>query len=351
VGASGSGGGHLPGQRDGVEWGQSAHGLGRDAASAAGFGADDVSPTEADPLDAHAHDEDLQDVAQRASQAGESHASDAAGGLGTGSGAGTGSGSDADSDSGSGTGSGEAPIFATDEDSVGSGGGLGLGDGGNAGAGGGSAGVGLGGGTQRSGDSMAASGQGGAGKTQAADSGATLPEGASGLATGDSKLGAADQFWQTEEGMDSLRNRIQRLGRFRQAWQSLEKRKVLVAEEDADVREYFKTIFERAGFEVEIALNGDEALQLFFMHDIKLLVVDFHLDRKDGMEVAKEALEVSKVPVIFTTKMEHDAQILNDLKRYGVEWVLKKPFSNDTVKPVLKEAIGAALLQDNDETK
>ncbi len=312
-GRAGSGGGDLPGQDDGVQWGQGADGLRR------------AQAREEDRLRAEEAREEANSGFEPISR--DASRKDRASGHGA-------TGGTAGDSAGTGGGSGDAaqePIFAPEENSFGDGGGLGLGLGEEGAEGGGAA--------------------ASASMSKAADGGATMPKGSSDLAVGDSKLGQGDDFWQTEQGMDSLRNRIQRLGRFRKAWESLEKRKVLVADSDMEVREYFKTIFERAGFEVEIAVNGDEALQLYFMHDIKLLVIDFHLERKDGIEVAREALEVARVPTIFMSKMTHDEKIVADLKRYGVDWILKKPFSNETIKPVLKEAIGAALLQDSEDEK
>jgi CheY-like chemotaxis protein len=79
--------------------------------------------------------------------------------------------------------------------------------------------------------------------------------------------------------------------------------KVLIVDDDPDVREYAVSVFEMMGFEVLAAPDGRAALPFLHDHqDIDLLFTDIRMPEMDGTELAEEALKLRPdLPVIFTS--------------------------------------------------
>ncbi len=92
-----------------------------------------------------------------------------------------------------------------------------------------------------------------------------------------------------------------------------EKQVVLIAEDEAVVREWTRSIMESAGFSVVVASNGDEALNLFRANRdmITLVLLDVVMPRKNGIEVAREIVATHPdLPFIFMTG--HDYGMLRE---------------------------------------
>ena len=77
--------------------------------------------------------------------------------------------------------------------------------------------------------------------------------------------------------------------------------KILLAEDDASLRRFLANALERAGFDVRICTDGEEAL-LALDHPFDILLTDIVMRGIDGIEVARQA--VARQPllqVIFIT--------------------------------------------------
>jgi len=80
------------------------------------------------------------------------------------------------------------------------------------------------------------------------------------------------------------------------------KKRVLVVDDASLVRLYYRDALERAGFEVDEALNGLEALEKLMMAPADLLVVDINMPQMDGMTFLKvlrrQAAPIASRPVL-----------------------------------------------------
>ncbi len=84
---------------------------------------------------------------------------------------------------------------------------------------------------------------------------------------------------------------------------------ILVAEDDADVRQLTRTVLENFGYTVIEAMDGDDAVQQFTSHQdmIQLLLLDVIMPRKNGKEVCEEIRKIKPdVKVIFTSGYPSD---------------------------------------------
>lgn len=109
--------------------------------------------------------------------------------------------------------------------------------------------------------------------------------------------------------------------------------RILVVDDEEDLREILRFNLEAEGFEVETAASAEEALDIIAHHSslITLILLDVMMDRMSGFEMAQRMREEGdNTPIIFLTARDaHDDQ----LQGFGVgaDDYITKPFSFDTV--------------------
>ena len=114
--------------------------------------------------------------------------------------------------------------------------------------------------------------------------------------------------------------------------------RVLVIEDEPDLQIIYRDVLSREGFEVEIAPDGEVALEKIGSRHYDLLVVDFLLPRVDGVEVLEQATHARSTPAIFASAVMRDPVTIQHLKNLGVRWFLEKPFRLSALRAILDEA-------------
>ncbi len=105
--------------------------------------------------------------------------------------------------------------------------------------------------------------------------------------------------------------------------------RILIAEDERDIRDLITFTLQFAGYEVVATSNGEEALQAAEKSIPDLVLMDVRMPRMTGYEacVAMKANEKLKdVPVIFLSAKGQDAEIQAGLQA-GAEEYLLKPFA------------------------
>jgi two-component system, chemotaxis family, chemotaxis protein CheY len=107
-------------------------------------------------------------------------------------------------------------------------------------------------------------------------------------------------------------------------------KRILVVDDANLVRRFYRDALERAGFEVDEALNGVEALEKVLSESFDLAIVDVNMPQMDGITFLKalrrQATPVSSLPalVISTEAGEQDAA---SARAAGANFYLIKPVS------------------------
>ena len=102
--------------------------------------------------------------------------------------------------------------------------------------------------------------------------------------------------------------------------------KVLVVDDDTSVRDVVRRYLERAGYEVELAGDGETALRLHRQHPPDLVVLDLMLPGVGGLDVCRELRETSAVPVVLLTALGEESDRVLGLETGADDYVVK-PFS------------------------
>jgi len=103
-------------------------------------------------------------------------------------------------------------------------------------------------------------------------------------------------------------------------------RKVLLVEDEDDIREVVSEMIEDMGYEVTSVSNGMDALEAISSQDLDLVITDVKMQGLDGLSLAKLIRDMSPhLPVALMTAFPPDD--LNELiDNRSIDTVLRKPF-------------------------
>ena len=79
------------------------------------------------------------------------------------------------------------------------------------------------------------------------------------------------------------------------------KPRILVVDDEQDIRELLKFYLNKEGYEVIEAANGEEALTIFENEYIDLGIIDVMMPKMDGFELVESMKEFKDVPCIMLT--------------------------------------------------
>jgi CheY-like chemotaxis protein len=117
--------------------------------------------------------------------------------------------------------------------------------------------------------------------------------------------------------------------------------KILIAEDEPDIRELVAFTLRFAGHEVVAGANGEEAVQLASQEMPDLILMDVRMPRMTGYDacrVMKASPHLKDIPVVFLSAKGQDSEIQTGLEA-GAEEYLLKPFAPDQ----LAERVNAIL--------
>jgi DNA-binding response OmpR family regulator len=107
--------------------------------------------------------------------------------------------------------------------------------------------------------------------------------------------------------------------------------KILIAEDEPDIRELVAFMLRFAGYEVMAASNGEEAVQVATRDVPDLVLMDVRMPRMTGYDACrlmKSNPNLRDVPVVFLSAKGQESEIQSGLEA-GAEEYLLKPFSPD----------------------
>lgn len=102
--------------------------------------------------------------------------------------------------------------------------------------------------------------------------------------------------------------------------------KLLIADDNEDIRDILGTFAEGAGYQVVTAANGKDALTRFRAGGISLILLDVMMPEMDGFQVCREIRRESDVPIIMITARGEDYDRIMGLD-IGADDYVVKPFS------------------------
>jgi DNA-binding response OmpR family regulator len=117
--------------------------------------------------------------------------------------------------------------------------------------------------------------------------------------------------------------------------------KILIAEDERDIRDLVAFTLRFAGYEVVTAANGEEAVQQASKENPDLILMDVRMPRMTGYEacrILKADPEMKDVPIVFLSAKGQESEIQTGLEA-GAEEYLLKPFAPDQLTDRVKSIL------------
>ena len=114
------------------------------------------------------------------------------------------------------------------------------------------------------------------------------------------------------------------------------KKRLLVVDDEKPIRQLLARIAQRAGFEVDTAIDGQQALEMLQAKPYAIAIVDLMMPRLSGYELLQKIATINPRPVVLvaTAMANGDVASLDDSM---VRRVIKKPFDVNAVAKALVE--------------
>lgn len=117
--------------------------------------------------------------------------------------------------------------------------------------------------------------------------------------------------------------------------------KILIAEDERDIRDLIAFTLRFAGYEVFTAANGEEAVEAAPQVNPDLILMDVRMPRMTGYEacrVLKASPDLKDIPVVFLSAKGQESEIQQGLD-VGAEDYLLKPFAPDQLTTRVKSIL------------
>ena len=112
------------------------------------------------------------------------------------------------------------------------------------------------------------------------------------------------------------------------------RKRILVVDDSSLVRLYYRDTLEKAGFEVEQAINGIEAMEKVLVQPFDLVIVDVNMPRMDGFSFLRTLRsspgDVATLPALVITT-EAGEQDVAAARAAGANFYLVKPVSQQNL--------------------
>jgi CheY-like chemotaxis protein len=125
----------------------------------------------------------------------------------------------------------------------------------------------------------------------------------------------------------------------------MEDRNVLVVEDYKELAIAIKDMLEYGGYNVTLAPNGKEALDIFNKTPFLVVLTDIEMPVMDGHELTNHLTKMPYPPVVIITSVKKDPQEIIDIMKKGVFDYLIKPVDMDDLRIKIKRAFDAAEMK------
>jgi len=124
--------------------------------------------------------------------------------------------------------------------------------------------------------------------------------------------------------------------------------KILVVDDDQDMREFLEILLTREGYEVVSASGGKEALSYCKKHKFDLAITDLKMPKIDGIDVLKSIKEISPETLVILITAYASGETAVSAMKEGAYDYLEKNFDVEDLKAVIKDALSKKGIKEKD---
>ncbi len=115
--------------------------------------------------------------------------------------------------------------------------------------------------------------------------------------------------------------------------------KILLVEDEKNIREIYKDILSKSGYEVTLASSAEEAIDHLTCTSFDLLITDIRLPGKDGISLLKEAKEIQRDLLHIVITGYGTLENATEAITHGVHRFLLKPLNPREVAESIVSAL------------
>jgi CheY-like chemotaxis protein len=115
-------------------------------------------------------------------------------------------------------------------------------------------------------------------------------------------------------------------------------KKVLIVEDYDDSRNLMQLLVKALGYDVLVAVNGNEAVEITKQEVPDLILMDIALPEMDGLnatEIIRNSAGISKIPIVAVSAF--GKILVDEAIKAGCDDVITKPVDFDSLEPVLNQ--------------
>lgn len=122
--------------------------------------------------------------------------------------------------------------------------------------------------------------------------------------------------------------------------------KILIVDDETVLVKGLRYSLEQDGYEIDVAYDGEEALEKEAENKYNLIILDLMLPKIDGLQVCQKIRERSEVPIIMLTAKNEDIDKILGLE-HGADDYLTKPFNILELKVRIKAILRRATKKES----
>lgn len=121
--------------------------------------------------------------------------------------------------------------------------------------------------------------------------------------------------------------------------------KLLIVDDNKQITSILEEYAKKEGYNTIIALDGEQAIELFNKENPDIILLDVMMPKKDGFTVVREIRRTSNVPIIMITARGEDFERIMGLE-IGADDYIVKPFSPGEVMARIRAIMRRIVRED-----
>ena len=120
-------------------------------------------------------------------------------------------------------------------------------------------------------------------------------------------------------------------------------KKILIIDDEEDMRIFLETLFRKGNFEVSAATNGEEALRQLENFSPDLITLDILMPKKSGLsffDVIKKDKRLKSIPIIVLSGVTRHNEFFNQSEFEGPVEFIEKPVEPDALLDMARRLLG-----------
>ena len=126
--------------------------------------------------------------------------------------------------------------------------------------------------------------------------------------------------------------------------------KILIIEDDIEIREELKILLQNSGYEVNTITDFNNVENQVFEIDSHLILLDINLPEKSGYEICSKIRAKSKIPIIFVTSRNSSMDELKGIMIGGDDYI-EKPYNVPILLARIQNLLNRTYQKENKKSK